>query len=242
MAKRTGGLDQRVPRRWLVAALLVPVVLLAIAIPAALSMSDDDEGPKAAAPPPTTVRRLAPTSTSTAGGPTTTAAGGGAATTTGPATTRPAGTATTAPPPATDPATTTTTATPPAGPCGPDAFSVRTVTDKGTYRRGEEVKITSSVTNTSSAPCAIPSYTFRWHVENEAGANVSQESATVADFIREPLGPGQRYTTNPTWEPLSCAPSGACTAAPAGGYTVFATWGVSSPPPPASSANFRIEG
>jgi hypothetical protein len=238
MAKRLGGLDERLSRRWLAAGILIPVVLLAIAIPAALSMNDDDESPKAAAPP-TTARRL--TTSSTVGRPTTTE-GSGAATTAAPGTTGAVGGATTAPPPATEPATSTTTTTPPAGPCGPDAFSVRTATDKQTYRRGEEVKITSSVTNTSSAPCAIPSYTFRWHVENEAGANVSQEAATVADFIREPLGPGQRYTTTPTWEPLSCAPSGACTAAPAGGYTVFATWGVSSPPPPASSANFRIEG
>ena len=238
MVQRFRALDQRLrSRRGLTTGLLLAVLLLAIAVPAAL-LVDDESDTKAAATPPTTRRTTSTTSgrpTSTTSVPSTTTLGGsGTATTAGRA-------ATTTAPPVTDPPASTTTTTQAATRCGPDAFRVETVTDKESYRRDEEVKIRSTVTNTSSAPCEIASYTFLWHVENEAGTSVEPQSVTHADFIQEPLRPGQRYVTTPTWDPLLCAPSGACTRATAGTYTVVASWNISSPPPGPSNATFRIE-
>jgi hypothetical protein len=237
MLERFRVLDAQLRTRGrMTAGLLASLLLLAIAVPAALSMDDDDED-TAAAPTTSTTRPA----TSTTVRPTSTTSEGSMTTGAGSATTTTVGrTATTPAPPATQqPASTTTTLAPVR--CGADAFTISTVTDKESYRRDEVIKITSTVTNTSSTPCAIPSYTFIWRVENEAGTTVSPEAATVADFIREPLAPGQRYTTSPTWDPLVCQPSGACTRAPAGTYTVVATWNVSSPAPGPSRASFRLE-
>ena len=237
MLQRFRVLDQQLRARGpATAGFLAALLLLGVGVAAALTVDEDDE---TSAPVTTSSTRPA---TSTTARPTTTTAG--ATTTTAaeqPTTTTAGRSTTTAAPPATEPPPGTSSTTPAPVRCGADAFRVETVTDKGSYRRDEQIKITSTVTNTSSAPCVIPSYTFIWRVENEAGAVVSPETALVADFIREPLAPGGRYVTSPTWDPLVCQPSGACTRAPAGNYTIIASWNVSAPPPAPSRTGIRLE-
>jgi hypothetical protein len=246
MLQRPQALDQQLrTRRTLAAGLVAAIVLLAIAVPAALSR-DEDEAPTTTATP-TTVRR---TTSSTSGRATSTTSSPSAATTAPSGTSGTTGTTiapggatnTTPAPPGTEaPAGTSTTTTLPPTRCGPEAFGVETVTDTGSYQRSDEVKIRSTLTKTSSAPCLLSSHNFVWRVENEAGGVVSDD-ASISREAAGALQPGQRITVNPTWDPLTCNQVGACTRAPAGAYTVVARWEVSSPPPAVTRTTFRIEG
>ena len=237
-------------RRRLLAALAAPVLLLAVAVLAALVMGD--EGDRTTVEATAGSARQAVTSivsgdatSSLPRAPTSTTAPSPVVPATPPSTVVPRTTTTAtggallsaAEPPTT---TTTTTAPPPSG-CGADAFAIQTVTDKATYRPGEAVNVTSTLTNTGPIPCHIGSYNFFFHVEDAGGATVSLRSVAHYDFMQEPLRPSEQWTNRSGWDQRICGDSGAsCSPAPPGTYTVVAEWGVSAPAPPASRVTIRI--
>lgn len=226
-------------RRRLAWALAVPVVLLAVALPAAVSLSGaEDRGTRVAAsgsgtrttgttapavfPPPTlsgvTVSTVAVTTTSVTMVPSTLRP----ITTT----TQPAAEPTTAPTtPASAPGSTSTTD--PTGPyCAPAMFEARLTTTKQTYKVGEGVSGTATFTNTSGQTCYFASTDSGFDVLDATGASVTLNVRVHGDTFRmNPVPPGEAKTSTQNWDQMMCRPPSPCTPASPGRYTFVVVLG-----------------
>lgn len=171
-----------------------PAALLLIAVPAALSMAGDN-GDR------TTVAAVGPASTATTAGTTT-----APATTTipEPTTTISVARATTTAAPRTS--TTTTTAEPSTTSttlafCDNDKLALSAAkTDKPSYRPGEPVVVTATVTNTSSRTCAYGPSSLGLHVRDAAGKDLPTATVMI-DYLAMPtLGAGEVRQEREQWD------------------------------------------
>ena len=122
--------------------------------------------------------------------------------------------------------------------CTAAQLAVTTTTDKGTYRLGEGVTITGTVTNTGTQSCAVALADFIT-VTDDAGG-VAYEGS-FQSFTTEQLAPGKSRTTTFTWEQQLCGPGrpGCQEHATAGRYIAAMRWSADEPVT-ASSRPFTI--
>lgn len=207
-----------IPRR--VALLGLMALLLAGAgIAAAVTHEDSDETPTALEQPVETTSSLpAETSTSLPAETSTTAAAPTSApatlTTVGPTTTTRAGATTTT-------ARATTTTSGPVTACTTPQVVAAVSTDKASYAPGEQVKVFSTLKNTSTTRCSYPSLVFVAAILNPAGATIISFDRT--DASPGTLAPGQSHEASVSWDQISCAPP-FCTQSDPGQYSVMVTW------------------
>ena len=122
------------------------------------------------------------------------------------------------------PAATTTSTAVRSGPaCTPAQVAVAIVTDRGSYAPTQEVKVTSTLRNSSAAACTYNGYTFESGFLDSAGHPFLGPTVIADSFADVTLAPGQVLTNGAQWDHRACAePS--CAPLPAGIYTARATW------------------
>ncbi|MDQ6927295.1 MAG: hypothetical protein M3159_01375 [Actinomycetota bacterium] len=126
--------------------------------------------------------------------------------------------------------------------CTPSEVTATATADKGFYRPGEVVIVTTVLTNISSHPCVRPCG-YEAVVRNSAGAGLLNSMAVCS----APLGPvppwmpGEALTDEGsfTWAQLLSDPLS--TQAPPGSYSVVISWSLGSPGTVVSSpATFEL--
>lgn len=120
-------------------------------------------------------------------------------------------------------ATATTTTTPAVALCTPAQIVVTIATDKPTYGRGQEVKVTSALRNRSSTTCFYNGYGFRSEFRSEPGDTFPGVSVIADSFAEVPLGQGETIIHSARWDHRLC-PEPTCGSLPAGTYTAAVTW------------------
>jgi hypothetical protein len=213
-------------RRQALAGMAAVVALLAVAVPASLSLRAAGRAGDTlavAGPPPTS-----PVAPAVLADPTTTAApttepppAPTTTTTTVAPTTTTAAPLATAPPPSVPRRTTTTTAPEALLACDPTMFTGSVTTDKAQYRPGETVSYSGTFRNTSGRTCHYVSDNRSAFVESAAtGRPVQLVPIVHGDHFRPvPVAPGEEMTQTGSWDQRVCADDYVtCGPAPAGTY------------------------
>lgn len=196
-----------IPRR--VALLGLAVLLLGGAgIAAAVTHDDGDDTPMALDRPAETTTSLPAGTTTTTAAPTPTS------TSLAPTTTVPSGATTTTARP-------TTSTTGPVTACTTPQVAATASTDKATYAQGEQVRIFSTLKNTSARACSYPSFVFVAAILDAAGTPIV--SFERIEATPGTLTPGQAHEATVSWDRISCAPP-FCTQSDPGRYSVAVTW------------------
>lgn len=206
----------------------VAALLLAGAGIGVAATRDDSSETASVAPPPaeqsavTTTSTEPPTTTTAVPDTTTppTTRAGSPSTTVRRTTTTVARATTTRPP---GPTTTTRPSATPA--CSPAQISGTVATDKPSYVTGQEVRVTSTLRNGSSAPCLYNGYGFTSAFKDQAGATLVAQSVIADSFADVPLRPGETVTHAASWNQRVC-PESSCGPAPPNPYFAAVTWTV----------------
>lgn len=113
--------------------------------------------------------------------------------------------------------------------CTPEEVEVVTTTDRSSYQPGEEVKVTSTITNRSNHVCYRPGTTDGMEIAfwDSEGTN-----GLITGYIPDYVGPlewaaGEAITYSYSWDQKTCMKGSGCspyTQAPPGTYFVEVTW------------------
>ena len=122
------------------------------------------------------------------------------------------------------PASSTTTPKPAVAACVPAQIAVAIATDRPSYAPGQQVKVTSTLRNTSSVTCSYNGYSFTSEFKDETGKSFGGAALIADSFADVPFAPGQVLTNSASWDHRQC-PEPACAPLPPGVYTVVVTWG-----------------
>ena len=129
-----------------------------------------------------------------------------------------------APPPST---TVAPSADPAPAPCPSADVRVTVTTAKPTYSPGETVQGSSTLENSGTVACLLPTRAF-FRIVNGAGKDVGSFAYTMEFRYPVRAEPGRTFSSSFTWDQRDCS-GPACAQVPAGTYTVVADWSESGP-------------
>lgn len=121
------------------------------------------------------------------------------------------------------PAPTTTTRPAGAPACSPAQISGSVSTDRPRYAAGQEVRVTGTLRNRSSAPCTYNGYAFTSAFKDLAGTTLVGQSVIADSFGDVTLRPGETISHSGSWGQRVCTDAG-CNPAPPNPYTAVVTW------------------